>query len=117
MYNAVRYLSTTFVRKLKHIVCKKNIYTVEDADLLQFPLKRSLVRAYVTELQFVFSMLDDEIMANLNIQKTIPPSLEVINVDYASSSRIDRNTTFSDVYQNTSIIFGKESSQRANLGS
>lgn len=48
-------------------------------------------------------------MATTNIQKPIQPALEVISFEDASSYLFGCTTTFYHVYQNTSIIFGKES--------
>lgn len=67
MENAVRYLSITFVGNLKKVLCNNSIYTVEDSELLQCSVLSLLVRAHVSLLSFVFSGLDHEIIASLNI--------------------------------------------------
>lgn len=69
---------------------------------------RPLERAHGTGLPFLFSQLDDEIMATPNIHKPIPPPLEVLNVDDTLSSHVSRITKFSYVYQGPSIMFGKD---------
>lgn len=53
-YSAI-YLSITFLSKLKHILYNNIIYNFGDAECLQFLVIRSLVRAHVTGILFMFS--------------------------------------------------------------
>lgn len=94
MDHAARYLANTFLIKLKHIVCSNTIQNMEDADLLQFTVIRLLVWAHGTGLKFLFSKLDDEFTATLDIQKIIKPPLQVINVNNTSNSSVGHTTTF-----------------------
>lgn len=98
------YSAIIIARKLKQIVCNYTIYTLEDAELLQFPGILSLLCAHGRKLPFLFSELNDDIMAALDIEKRGPRLLEVINVHDLSRCRVGCTTTFSDIYQDYFMI-------------
>lgn len=106
--HAVRCLAITIVRKPEKSVFKNTIFNHQDAELLQLPVTRSIVWAQATGRQFVFCDRKDDIIAIVNIKKPIPVPLEAVNVDEASSSRVGHTITFSDFYEETYIMFGKE---------
>lgn len=112
MNHGVRYLSIAFVRNPTQIYFKNSVYVLEKAELLKFPVIKSLVYVHRIELLCVLSKIDDDTMVTLNIQKHIPHTLKVIKIDNASSSHVGRITMISDVYQDTSIMFGNKSLKR-----
>lgn len=58
------YFATSFLSKQKQIVYNNPIHNLEDAELLQCPFIQSLVQAHVTGMLFVFSDLEDDIIAH-----------------------------------------------------
>lgn len=80
------------MRNVKQYVCNNSIYTLEDDDLLQFPVIQSLVWVHNKGQKFVFSELDCDIIAILEIEKPIPPPFDFINVDDVSSYLVTRTT-------------------------
>lgn len=111
-YHAVRHLVFAFLFRLKQTVCNNLIYTLEDADVLNFALIRYLRRAHITAPLLVFSELDATAMKNCKIEKLIPTPLNVVNVDDYSHSLVENVNTISATFQDDSLIFVQTSLEK-----
>lgn len=80
-------------------MCNHSIYTLEDADMLNFPSICSFLRDHGAVLPFDFSELDNSVMKNFNIEKPVVPPLEVVKVGDASTSRVGHVTAMSATFQ------------------
>lgn len=109
--HSVLQFTFAFLLNLKQKVCNNLLCTLEDAYVFNVPLKCYICRAEGTVLPFVFSILHTATMKSLNIEKLVPPALEVFNVNDASHFLVANVTHLSAPFLDASLMFGQTSLQ------
>lgn len=56
-------------------------------------------------------------MKTLNIDEPVPPSLEVVNIDFSGSSRVENDTPISAIMKDPSFVFFSVSLNKTAPGS
>lgn len=72
--------------------------------MLNFPLIRSLLHVHGTAIPVGFSELDTTALKTINIEKTVTPPLEVINVNGSSTSLVEYITPVLVILQDSYLM-------------
>ena len=105
MDHAYRHVSYAMLKKLKDIVCNNELYKMSERQITEWPVLSALHRQHGAALPFAFCEMDDEVMKTLNIPKPVPPPLEIINIEDASTERVGRVTPTVATLLDRSVLY------------